>query len=138
MTRYAIGALLAITFGFAPVTLTAQRPWQEPTVARTSLLQPRLFAESNRPADPARAGSHRDPVLAGALGFLVPGAGHFYAGESRRGWTVLGVTMTGAFFALSDGAPRAASSAGAVVMIGGVAFSIVDGSLAAVRYNRRH
>lgn len=144
--RHALAAVLAIISGFAPVTVSAQGAWPEPTVPRASLLLPRSSAtvssaalsSADRPADPERTGSHRNPILAGTLGFMVPGVGHFYAGEPRRGWTVLGVTMTAALFALSDGAPRTASTAAAVVMLGGWAFGIVDGSLAAVRYNRRH
>jgi hypothetical protein len=108
---------------------------------RSTLLSPSRGVTATWPTsngESVRLGSRRSPVVAGALGFVVPGAGHFYAGEPRRGWTVLGVTMVGAFFALSDGMPRAASTAGSVAFVGGWGFSIVDGALAAGRWNRRH
>ena len=86
---------------------------------------------------PASAASRRSPVIAGTLGFLVPGGGHLYAGEPRRGLLVLGLTTVGAFFALTDGTPHTASTIGSVLFVGGWSFSIIDGALAAGRHNRR-
>ena len=39
--------------------------------------------------------SERSPGLAGVLSWLVPGAGQFYNGESKKGWTDLGVHLGG-------------------------------------------
>jgi hypothetical protein len=80
---------------------------------------------------------HRSQILAGSLGFVIPGLGHAYAGETKRGLIVFGVTMAGAFAALSDGMPNGASVPGSLVMLGGWTFSVVDGVLAARRFNRR-
>lgn len=81
--------------------------------------------------------AYRSPLLAGTLGFVIPGGGHVYAGESGRGWLVLGVTFVGAYFALTDGTPRAAATVGSAAFVGGWIFSVVDGTLAAGRHNRR-
>jgi hypothetical protein len=86
---------------------------------------------------PASAASRRSPVIAGTLGFLVPGGGHLYAGEPRRGLLVLGLTTVGAFFALTDGTPHTASTIGSVLFVGGWSFSVIDGVLAAGRHNGR-
>lgn len=99
---------------------------------------PPRMAAATFGGEPARARSHRYPIIAGTLGFIIPGAGHFYASEPGRGVTVLAVTMVGAFFALSDGTPTAIAAVGSVAYVGGWAFSVVDGSLAAHRYNLRH
>lgn len=85
----------------------------------------------------APGASHRYPAVGSALGFVLPGLGHVYSTEYRRGSLVFAVTMTGAFFALSDGSPQAAAAAGSVFYVGGWLFSIVDGAFAADRYNRR-
>ena len=124
----AVGLLLAAGFALAPGKIVAQRA--TPDSARELRLPP--------PSVHIATGPARSPLVAGALGFIVPGSGHFYAGEARRGWAVLGITMVGAFFARSDGTPRAVATAGSVLFVGGWTFSVVDGSLAASRYNRRH
>lgn len=91
------------------------------------------FTEVTRAREP----SHRYPAVGSALGFIVPGLGHVYSTEYRRGSLVFAVTMTGAFFALSDPSPQAAAAVGSVFFVGGWLFSIVDGAFAADRYNRR-
>ena len=42
-----------------------------------------------------KAVSEKSPGLAGFLSFLVPGIGQFYNGESKKGWTDLGVYIGG-------------------------------------------
>lgn len=102
---------------------------------------------------PAVTIHRKSPALAVALG-IVPGAGHLYAGEARRGLTVVGaiaaVALTSAFIAVGDcdGDVSTSSSeescendnvlaAGGLVILGIWGWSIVDAGLAANRTNRR-
>lgn len=47
------------------------------------------------PKDAQRAGgrTQRSPLVAGALSAVLPGTGQLYAGRSRRGWTLLAITL---------------------------------------------
>ncbi len=93
------------------------------------------------------------PALAATLGIL-PGAGHVYAGEYRRGLAVMGgiagVALTTAFLAVGDCDGEDASNssaescdndnvlaAGGLLMLGIWGWSIVDAGMAANRTNRR-
>ena len=123
-----------VTLGMpiAPFRSHASRPIASPLLLRESMTLGR-----ETPGTLASADSRRSPVIAGTLGFLVPGGGHVYAGEPRRGLLVLGLTTVGAFFALTDGMPHTASTIGSLLFVGGWSFSIIDGVLAAGRHNRR-
>lgn len=98
--------------------------------------------------------AHRKyPALAVALG-IVPGAGHLYAGDVRRGLTVVGaiavVAMSSAFIAAGDcGANDSTNAsaescendnvlaAGGLLILGIWGWSIIDAGMAATRTNRR-
>ena len=125
------------TPGLPPGAVAAAADSALPDWLTNGATLPRMAAAAFA-GEPARVRSHRYPVIAGTLGFIVPGAGHFYASEPGRGVTVLAGTMVGAFFALSDGTPNLIAVVGSVAYVGGWTFSVVDGSLAAHRYNLRH
>lgn len=141
LTLGAVALLLPACLALAPTRAAAQR---STTPAGVSRLATRagdgavsLAPVTNNALLSASGGgaSHRSLVVAGALGFLIPGAGHVYAGETRRGLIVFGATMLGAYFALTDGMPTSASVPGSVVYVGGWVFSVADGVLAANRFN---
>lgn len=94
-------------------------------------------AELSFAVDSVSARRHRNPWVAGGLAYVFPGAGHFYAGEPRRGWLVIGLTGVGVNFALNDAAPAGFATAGAVLALGTWALSVVDAPRAAKRQNRR-
>lgn len=144
LTFGAVALFLPGCLALAPTGAAAQR-WTTPAGVSRFATRARDGAHSPTPAanvlpvsTEGGGAAHRSPVIAGALGFLIPGAGHVYAGETRRGWTVFGATMLGAYFALTDGMPTSASVPGSVVFVGGWAFSVADGVLAANRFNRSH
>lgn len=102
---------------------------------------------------PAAAAHRKYPALAVTLA-IVPGAGHVYAGDVRRGLTVVGaiavVAMSSAFIAVGDcvGNDSTNSSAescendnvlaaGGLVILGIWGWSIIDAGIAATRTNRR-
>ena len=84
----------------------------------------------------ASKGARREPIIAGFLGTL-PGLGHVYAGEPKRGLVVAGAWFAGGLVAFSS-ADKAVTSAGAIVLLGSQVFSIADAALAAQRFNKRH
>jgi hypothetical protein len=77
----------------------------------------------------------RSPVLAGLLGFVVPGAGHVYAGEPARGLLTL-ATYVGTMALLTE-LPSRHKAPAAVAFVGVWGFGVVDGALAAQRHNAR-
>lgn len=89
-------------------------------------------ASTRMPARPPR----KSGMVAFGLGYLFPGAGHFYAGESWRGASILGVVTGGTMFAMSDEATDVAAAA-VLVSFGTYLWSMVDAPLAARRHNRR-
>lgn len=82
------------------------------------------------------AASHRSPLLAGFLG-VIPGLGHAYAGEPRRGLAVAGVWFASGLVMFSS-SENVLTGTAAGVNIASYVFSIADAVLAAQRYNRRH
>jgi hypothetical protein len=78
----------------------------------------------------------RVPIVAGFLGAL-PGLGHAYAGEPRRGLAVAGVWLAGGFMALNS-SQQVVANVGGLLILGSHVFSIADAALAAERFNRRH
>ncbi len=53
------------------------------------------------PAVPAES-EVRSPVAAGLLSFLIPGAGSFYAGNSKRGFVHLSIALGAAFVGMAS------------------------------------
>lgn len=144
LTLGAVALLVPVCLALAPTRAAAQR---STTPAGVSLLATRardgavsIPSLTNNGLLSAEGGgvAHRSPVIAGALGFLIPGVGHVYAGETRRELIVFGATIVGAYFALTDGMPTSASVPGSVVYVGGWVFSVADGVLAANRFNGSH
>jgi TM2 domain-containing membrane protein YozV len=125
--RIALAVLAVASIAAAPAA-SAQRP------APAALAVPQRDA----PADtlegrPAR----KSPPLAGALGLLYPGAGQLYAGETRRALWTFAVATTGLSLALQ--APdRRVATAGGIVYLGGMAFSVVDAVRSAAARNARN
>jgi hypothetical protein len=139
-------ALVAVAPG-ASQRLSAQRP--SPVAVRGSfgavsdsaalaaVLRARgsALVVSSVAAD-STAAKRRSPLVAGFLGVL-PGVGHMYAGETRRGLAVGGIWL-GSGLVMFGGADRAVTSVAAVVNIATYVFSIADAALAAERFNARH
>ena len=82
-----------------------------------------------------RAGSEKDPFVAGLLSWVIPGVGSFYAGNSRHGVTHLvahlasyGLILGGAASCTTNysGAATCSSSSAATVGIGFVALVVND------------
>ena len=88
-------------------------------------------------APASASNTHRSPALAGVLGALLPGAGHYYAGDRFRARVLLGLTVVGANLAISDGVPRPLSNAGLALLGGTWVASVVDAPRAAIRHNRQ-
>lgn len=104
---------------------------------------------------PAATVHKKYPALAATLA-IIPGAGHAYAGEGRRGLKVLGglagVSLTLGFLAVADCVAditgdastgevcesSAVENVGSLVLLGMWGWSIVDAGMAANRTNRRH
>ena len=112
----------------APVAHAASQPTSPPALATTVI----VFDRDARSA----VAEHRSPLLAGALGVL-PGAGHLYAGEGRRGLAVAGVWLASGLVMFSHAHGSVVGMATAV-NVGTYVFSIADAALAAQRFNARH
>jgi hypothetical protein len=85
--------LLATSVAGAPA-LHAQEPAPGPA--------PTVAGDTAAPA-PADPTTSRSPALAGVLEFIVPMAGHFYAGAPRRGLAPLGLVVGGLAVLAWDG-----------------------------------
>lgn len=135
MRHAGIGSLLAIACSSA---LPAQPP-QSRAAQNEAMALPLPGNSGESPLAMARASdsSRKNPYVAGGLGLLLPSAGHFYVGDHKRAWAIVGTYIGGAFFALSDGSPTALANAGAVIMLAGWAFSAIDAPLSALRHNRQ-
>lgn len=105
----------------------------------------------------APPGRYRSPTTGYLLGWLAPGGGHFYAGESGTGMILVGARLAGtalvlpALFAqaacplvVPDGScepNRQAEMAllwGGMLVVGSAVYSIVDGGRAVERANVRN
>jgi hypothetical protein len=115
----------------APAGAVAARP-HPPRERYVAVRRPSLPAVS-----PARATRRRDGFVAGALGALVPGLGHVYAGEPWRGLAVFAVTEGGLVTALKSDDRYVRATAGSLGF-GAYLYGIMDAPAAADRYNRRH
>ncbi|HEU4996137.1 MAG TPA: hypothetical protein VFT29_15075 [Gemmatimonadaceae bacterium] len=78
----------------------------------------------------------REPIVAALLGVL-PGLGHAYAGEPKRGLAVAGVWLAGSVAAFGS-SNTLVSGTGGVLLLGSQIFSIADAALAVGRFNKRH
>ena len=80
--------------------------------------------------------SHKSPLLAAGLGTVLPGAGHWYAGQRGRGAAVAAIYWTGVAM-VAGGRTGRAGLVGGVALVGALGFSVVDGVHAAKRANNR-
>ncbi len=113
--------------------------------------------EAASPAAAVPTARAKSPALGHVFGYLLPGGGHFYAGEPSTGGVLLGTYVAGAAIALpallaqgvcqvvgaySSCEPSAASSAqiviGSVMAGGALLYSVVDGGRAVRRTNGRN
>lgn len=85
-------------------------------------------------APPVRA--WKSPVAAAGLGLVLPGAGHWYAGERGRGTLVAAVYWTGVALTAGGRTDRV-GHVGGVALLGALGVGVVDGARAAGRWNRR-
>ena len=116
-----------------------RRPAESTDRVSTLNWTPGASTVSSRPvsdSDKESGTAHRIPLLAGVLGIL-PGLGHVYAGEPRRGLIVAGVWLGSGMVAFSSANKVVTGTAG-VVLIGASVYGIADAALAAERFNRRH
>ena len=120
-----------------------------PIVLALLLVLGNTRALAQRPTSP----EYRDPVVATALSLLVPGGGHFYAGETATGVTLVatgfGAPLVG--LALTMRSERRICDGygcqtevnltpflvGSGVMLGAFVYGIADAGRAADRANRR-
>ena len=86
---------------------------------------------------PPAARGEKSRLVAFGLGYLFPGAGHFYAGESWRGATIMGVVYGSIMFMMSEPESSTAIDAAGVVALGTYLWSMIDAPMAANRQNRR-
>lgn len=105
----------------------------------------------------APTGRSREPILGHVFGYLLPGGGHFYAGETGTGLVLLGTAVGGyalAFPALlsqsvcavvdtygsceTSGREEMALLWGGAMVLGAAVYSIVDGGRAVRRANVRN
>jgi hypothetical protein len=101
-------------------------------------------------AQAAEPAARRDPFVASAIAVVIPGGGHYYAGELRRAAAVgtvftAGFLLVGSSWRASDDcrAPdcdptgiERRGRVGMTLIAGAYLFSLVDASLAARRQNR--
>jgi TM2 domain-containing membrane protein YozV len=85
-------------------------------------------------ARPTRVRKSRS--IAVVLGLVLPGAGHWYAGESGRGTLTAATYWTGVAL-VAGGRTDRVGHVGGLALLGALGFSIVDGARAAERSNRR-
>lgn len=86
-------------------------------------------------AAPRAEGEDKSALLAGTFGFVLPGAGHLYAGEPGRGALTF-ITFIGSGALIAEG-PDSMDAVGGLLLLGAWAFGAVDGALAAYRHNTR-
>ena len=85
----------------------------------------------------------RNPELAGALSLFLPGMGHVYAGETTKGWVLMGlfVGSIGAVTAADIGTTHDSIRAGGWLSVTALAtvylYALIDAPFAAIRYNER-
>lgn len=134
----AFGPIAGASAQLAPRSMIAPR--SEPAAAASL---PRLFSpplavgvRSFTLTAADAAGQHRSPLAAGLLG-IIPGVGHAYAGEGRRGLVVASVWLGSGMLMFSD-ADKSIVVVATVVNVGTYLFSITDAALAADRFNARH
>ncbi len=80
--------------------------------------------------------SSKSPGTAALISVVLPGGGHWYAKENNRGWIVAIVYFTGVAITYG-GRTDTVGKIGGVAAVGAWTFGVVDGALAARRYNKR-
>jgi TM2 domain-containing membrane protein YozV len=130
--------VLAVLAGPAP------GQWAPGQSAPGQWVPDRALAVRGRPAPAAAAPvdsaptarGRKSPVAAAVLGLVLPGAGHWYAGERGRGTLVAAVYWAGVAV-IAGGRTDRVGHAGGAAVVGALAASIIDGARAAGRANAR-
>lgn len=104
------------------------------TPLRAQRLDSRLITA--RPLDTTLVTVRKSPVLAGALGFILPGTGHCYAGECGRGVVLAAIYLAVAPIALG-GRTDAEGKVAGVIWLAALGACTIDGVLTAQRHNAR-
>ena len=78
----------------------------------------------------------KSPAVAGLIGLILPGSGHWYAQENGRGWLIATVYFVGAAISW-NGHTDIVGKVGGAMALGAIGVSVIDGSRAAGRYNGR-
>lgn len=89
-------------------------------------------AHAGNEAAPAR----KSPAGAAVLGLVLPGAGHWYAGEPGRGFVIAAVYWSGVAV-VAGGRTDTVGHIGGAALIGALGASVIDGVLAVGRHNAR-
>lgn len=108
---------------------------------------PVLAQAPDSTAADAPTGPYREPMVGYLLGALVPGGGHFYAGETGTGAALLGAAVLTTVLSIGSGRESqnsrctesciARGAAGLTILTGIAVVSIVGGGRAVRRANRR-
>jgi len=101
----------------------------------TAALAATLHAQAPGPRDSA-ARAPKSPTRAALLGFVLPGAGHWYAGEAGRGTAIAAVYWTGVAI-VAGGRTDRTGQVGGLLLLGALGTSVIDGAHAARRWNSR-
>jgi hypothetical protein len=102
-------------------------------------LQGQRAAAAGAPGDSARpvpAQERKSPAAAAVIGLVLPGAGHWYAGERGRGALVAAAYGAGVAL-VAGGRTDRVGHVGGVLALGALGVNVVDGARAAKRFNAR-
>ena len=107
-----------------------------PARARAQRLAPAAVGAPAAASAPMAVRGEKSRLVAFGLGYLFPGAGHFYAGESWRGANIMGIVVGGMMAAMSTDNETVSGNL-ALVSMGVYLWSMIDAPLAANRQNKR-
>lgn len=105
-----------------------------PAIGVAQATQAAQPAQSTPPA--AASSARKSPRVAALVGFVLPGAGHVYAGEGGRGLLIAAAYWTGVAI-VHGGRTDAAGKVGGVLVIAALGTSVIDGAAAARRHDAR-
>lgn len=133
VSRGRLAAGLALALMLLPCAGHAQRV---EVVGATPLTADAPRLELGSRMLPGATQRQKSRLIAFGLGYLFPGAGHFYVGDSWRAANILGIVVGG--FMLSESSENESAGATAALVSTVVyLWSMVDAPLAANRHNRK-
>lgn len=80
--------------------------------------------------------ARKSPALAAGAGLVVPGSGHWYAGEAGRG-TLIAIVYWSGVAVVAGGRTDRVGHIGGAALLGALGVSVIDGARAAARFNQR-